>query len=101
MAHLLIEIAEERDLDFFLNGPGFLGKGGVNAEAIDGCVHLFISGETRRNFTHLFRANAGEGEGKEKEDSLFLAEVSGQFDVLKIFAPFGFKGEVGGFATGR
>ena len=88
-ADFLVQVAEERELDVLLFGPGFLGEGRIYADAVDGRVQLLVGGETGGDVAHLLGADAGEGEGKEEQNGLFLSKVVGKFDVLGVAPAFG------------
>ena len=74
-------------------------EGGVNTDSVNGSIQLFVSGEFSGDIAHLFGTDAGKGEGEKQEDTLFLAEVVGEFDVFEVFTSFGFESEVRCFCS--
>jgi hypothetical protein len=64
-----------------LLGPGFLGEGGVDGDGDHVGAKLFVLVEEAGHLAELIGADAGEGEGHEKDDGLALADVAAEVDV--------------------
>jgi hypothetical protein len=92
-----VQVAGERDADFFLFRPGFLRERAVHADTDDVRTEVFVGVETGGQVAHFLRTNAREREREEQHDGVLLAEVVAEFHVHQAGRLLGLEGEVGSF----
>ena len=88
----LVEVGQDRDADLVFLGPFLLRERIVDADRVNGGAELLVLTETAGLIAHLLRAHAGVGQGEEEEDSLLLAAIVAQLDVLETFGGLGLEG---------
>jgi hypothetical protein len=101
LRHDFVQVAGERDADFFLLRPRFLREGRVHAQSDHIGVEARVLAQTRRDVAQFSRANAGEGRGEEQQDRVFLAEIIRELHIHQAGGLFRFQGEIGSFGANR
>ena len=82
--HFFVEVADECDFDAFLFGPCILRERAVHTDPDHVCIEVGVFLETGREVAEFLSADASEGEGEEKEQRGFAAEMRREREVAHV-----------------
>ena len=84
LGDFFVEVADESDFDAFLFGPGVLRERAVHTDSHDIRIEVGVFLEAGREIAEFLGADAGEGEGEEKEKRWLAAEMGREREVAHV-----------------